>query len=170
MDFFIIFFVVIVLLLIIYWYGICVFLVLSWLNVFGLKFLLFVGNLFEVCKYGSVYLMMLEYVWKYGKVFVVFFGMKLFLVVVDFEMLKMIMVKEFFVFYNCMFLIFLLFMNLVVFFVCDEMWKWICNILMFLFSVWKMKLMVLLIEELCDVLMKKLEEIVDIGKLLLCKI
>lgn len=155
---------VIMLLLFIFWYGISGFKILKWLNVLGLKLLFFVGNFFDVCRYGSIYLMMFDFVKLYGKIFVVFFGRKFFFVVVDLEVLKMIMVKEFLLFYNWMILFLFLLMSVNVFFVCDEIWKCIWNILMFLFSVRKMKLMVLLIEELCDVLLRKFEGIVDIGK------
>ena len=154
----------IALLLITYWYGTRAFSVLSRLNVPGPKPLPFVGNLLEVHKYGSVHLMMSEYVRKYGKVFAVSLGMKPSLVVADPEMLKMIMVKEFSVFHNRMLPTPPPPMNSAVFSARDETWKRIRNILTPSFSARKMKLMVPLIEESCDVLMKKLKEIADTGK------
>lgn len=152
------------LLLFSYWYGTTGFSVLQRLKVPGPKPIPFFGNILDVRKYGSVHLMMLDYAKKYGKVFAVSLGRKPSLVVADPEMLKSVMVKDFVSFHNRMMPLPPPPMNANVFSARDETWKRIRNILTPSFSSKKMKLMVPLIEESCDVFLKELDQIADTGK------
>lgn len=160
----IVFAAVIFLLILLCWYGMLGFSVLNRLNVPGPRPLPFVGNILEVRKYGSVHLMIFDYVRKYGKIFAISLGTKPALVVADPEMLKTIMVKEFATFHNRMMTTPPPPMGSNVFSARDETWKRIRNILTPSFSARKMKLMVSLIEESCDVLLKKLESVADTGE------
>lgn len=155
---------VIVLLLLIYWYGTLGFSDLNQLNVPGPKPLPFIGNILEVRKYGSIHLMMSDYVRQYGKIFAISLGSKPSLVVADPEMLKTIMVKEFATFHNRKIPTPPPPMSSNVFSARDETWKRIRNILTPSFSARKMKLMVPLIEESCDVFIRKLEGIANTGE------
>lgn len=108
--------------------------------------------------------MMSDYVKQYGKIFAVSLGRKPSLVVADPEMLKTILVKEFSSFHNRMIPLPPPPMSSNVFSARDETWKRIRHILTPSFSARKMKLMVPLIEESCDVLLKKFEGIADTGE------
>lgn len=154
----------IALFVLIYWYGTSGFSVLKRLNVPGPKPLPFVGNILDVRKYGSIHLMMFDYVKKYGKVFAVSLGRKPSLVVADPERLKTVMVKEFSSFHNRLIPTPPPPMNSNVFSARDETWKRIRHILTPSFSARKMKLMVPLIEESCDVFLNELEGVADTGE------
>ena len=158
------------LLLFSYWYGTTGFSVLQRLKVPGPKPIPFVGNILDVRKYGSVHLMMLDYAKKYGKVFAVSLGRKPSLVVADPEMLKSVMVKDFMSFHNRMIPLPPPPMNANVFSARDETWRRIRNILTPSFSSKKMKLMVPLIEESCDIFLKELDQIADTGKRMILSI
>lgn len=74
--------------LFIYWCGMCGFVDFNKFNVGGLKFVLFFGNVLEIWKYDGLYCLYFDFFKKYGKVFIICLGGKLFLVVGDLELLK----------------------------------------------------------------------------------
>ena len=151
--------------LFLYWYGTRGFANLKKLNVPGPKPLPFIGNFLEARKYEGIQLMHLDYVKKYGKVFVICLGEKPSLVVADPELLKQIMIKDFANFRNHFeFIKPTPAFSKNVFNARDDTWKRIRNTLTPTFSAGKMKLMVPLIETSCDTLMEKLEKIADSGE------
>ena len=147
-----------------YWYGTSNKRLMSKLNVPGPKPRMFVGSLPEVKNHGGMHLMIYNYVREYGKVFAICIGRKPSLVVSDPEILKQIMIKNFANFRNRFFptrpqppL------SRSVFAAENDDWKRVRTILTPTFSAAKMKQMLPLIEESCDTLMKKLDEVADTG-------
>ena len=123
-----------------------------------------IGNLLDVRKFNGVHLLLCEYIKKYGKVFSFSMGAKPIVVIADPDILKQILVKDFWNFRNR-------FMQLKpkgaiaksVFLACDEDWKRVRTTLTPTFSAKKMKGMVSMIEESFDRLMEKIETVVDTG-------
>ena len=152
--------------LFLYWCGTRSFGDLKKLNVPGPKPLPFLGNFLEVRNYDGLHLMHLDYFKKYGKVFALCLGSRPSLVVGDPELLKQIMIKDFPSFRNR-------FQfepppntsaakNVSA--LRDNKWKRVRTTLTPTFTAGKMKLMVPLIEESCDMLVRKLAEFCDTGE------
>lgn len=159
--------IVLLIALFLYWCGTRSFGDLKKLNVSGPKPLPFLGNFLEVRNYDGLHLLHLDYFKKYGKVFALCLGARPSLVVGDPEMLKQIMIKDFPSFRNR-------FQfepppntstakNVSA--LRDNKWKQVRTTLTPTFTAGKMKLMVPLIEESCDTLVKKLEEFSNTGEL-----
>ncbi|XP_031561235.1 cytochrome P450 3A4-like [Actinia tenebrosa] len=149
----------------IYIYGTYPFRILKKLKIPGPQPLAFSGNLKEVEKHGGLHLALLEYKKKYGKVFSLCMGRHVAVVVADPDMLRQILVKDFASFRNRFFrfppnnkIKFGLMTAK------DDDWKRIRSTLTPTFSSGKLKQMVSLIEESCDVLVEKLEEVADTGR------
>ena len=153
--------------LFLYWYGTRGFADLKKLNVPGPKPIPFLGNFLEVRKYNGIYQMHLAFLKRYGKVFTICLGGRPSLVVADPELLKQIMVKDFPNFRNRFQFQKLANKTLAqnVGSSRDDKWKRIRNTLTPTFSAGKLKLMVPLMEKLCDTLLEKLEKIADSGEL-----
>ncbi|CAH3172959.1 unnamed protein product [Porites lobata] len=153
--------------LFLYWYGTRGFADLKKLNVPGPKPIPFLGNFLELRKYNGIYQMHLAFLKRYGKVFTICLGGRPSLVVADPELLKQIMVKDFPNFRNRFQFQKLANKTLAqnVGSSRDDKWKRIRNTLTPTFSAGKLKLMVPLMEKLCDTLLEKLEKIADSGEL-----
>ncbi|XP_073235905.1 cytochrome P450 3A11-like [Porites lutea] len=149
--------------LFLYWYGTRGFADLKKLNVPGPKPIPFLGNFLEVRNYNGIYQMHLAFLKRYGKVFTICLGGRPSLVVADPELLKQIMVKDFANFRNRFQFQKLANKTLAqnVGSSRDDKWKRIRNTLTPTFSAGKLKLMVPLMEKLCDTLLEKLEKIAD---------
>lgn len=125
-----------------------------------------VGNLPDVFKYGGIHKMLLQYFYKYGRVYKMCIGRTPSIVVTDPEIIKQIMVKEFwkfpnrppFVKPNPPF-------NSGLFLARDETWKRIRTTLTPTFTAAKLKQIVPLIEQASDSLMGKMEKFAESGKL-----
>ena len=151
--------------LFLYWYGTRGFADFKKLNVPGPKPLPFLGSFLHLRKYNGLYLLCVDYVKKYGKVFAICLGTRPTLVVAEPELAKQIITRDFQKFRNRFFVQrtrFPMSKNLLE--AKDERWKRIRNILSPTFSAGKMKLMVPLIEKSCDTLVEKLENVADSGK------
>ena len=151
-------------LLYIYWQGTRNQAILKKINAPGPKPWPFIGNTLDARKFNGVHLLLCNYIQKFGKVFAFTFGSKPSVVIADPDMLKQILVKDFWNFPN----------HAVrakipgpvgksVFFARDDTWKRIRTTLTPTFSAKKMKGMVALIEESCDRLMVKIEQVVGTG-------
>lgn len=148
----------------IYIYGTYSFRILKKLQIPGPQPLAFSGNLNEINKYGGLHLALLEYKKKYGKIFSLCMGRHVAIVVADPDMLRQILVKDFSCFRNRFFrfppsskIKFGLMTAK------DDDWKRIRSTLTPTFSSGKLKQMVSLIEESCDLLVEKLGEVADTG-------
>ena len=123
-----------------------------------------IGNLLDARKFNGFHLLLCDYIKKYGKVFSFSMGAKPIAVIADPDILKQILVKDFWNFRNR-------FMQVKpkgaiakgVFLARDEDWKRIRTTLTPTFSTKKMKGMVSMIEESYDRLMEKIEQVVDTG-------
>ena len=147
-------------LLLLYWYGTRGFADLKKLNVPGPKPLPFLGSFLHLRKYNGLHLLCADYVRRYGKVFAICLGTRPTLVITEPGLVKQIMTRDFQKFRNRVMVQSTGFpLNLLE--AKDETWKRIRNILTPTFSAGKMKLMVPLIENCCDTLMKKLEKVAD---------
>lgn len=108
----------------IYWFGILSYIVISYVVFFGFKFWFYFGNFLDVFKYGGLYKVFLEYGKRYGKVYKMFMGRDVIIVVVDLEMLKYIFVKDFYKFRNRLeFIVGRVFLSKGLFGVRDDDWK-----------------------------------------------
>lgn len=116
-DFCFIFGLLVIFVWLLYWCGIYWFFVFKNFGIFGFELWLFLGSIFEVYKFGGLYVMLLENMKCYGKIFVVCLGWLFIIVIIELEVLKIILVKEFisfrnwldevkfFFFFNCGFLV-----------------------------------------------------------------
>ena len=124
-----------------------------------------VGNLFDVFKYDGIHKMLLEYFYKYGRVYKICIGRTPAIVVCDPEIVKQIMVKEFskfpnrppFVKPNPPF-------DSGLFIARDEPWKRIRTTLTPTFTAAKLKQIVPLIENASDALRSKMQKFAETGK------
>lgn len=151
----------------IYIYGIYPFRILKKLQIPGPQPLAFSGNLNEVKKHGGLHLALLEFKKKYGKVFSLCMGKHVAVVVADPDMLRQILVKDFACFRNRFFRFPP--SNKIKFGLMtakDDDWKRIRSTLTPTFSSGKLKQMVSLIEESCDLLVEKIGEVADTGNAL----
>ena len=154
----------IIVLLYIYWRGTRNQAILKKINAPGPKPWPFIGNALDARKFNGMHLLLCDYIQKYGRVFVLTLS-KPSVVIADPDLLKQILVKDFWNFPNH-------FastkvpgaMGKSVFFARDNAWKRIRTTLTPTFSAKKMKGMVSMIEESCDRLMTKIERVVDTGK------
>lgn len=146
----------------VYWFGTVNFR----LSLKGPKPLPYLGNLLDIRKRGGLHKALLEYSRMYGKVFVIYQGRIPSIVVIDPEILRRVLVKDFPNFRNR----FPPFnppppLNSGLFFAKDEQWKRIRTIITPSFSGFKIKQMAPLIEVACDVMVKKLrEDVANTGK------
>ena len=135
------------------------------INVPGPRSWPFVGNLLDIRKFRGIHLLLCDYIQKYGKVFSLRLGSKLSVVIADSDILRQILVKDFWNFRNHFGQpAIVTAMGKSVFFARDEVWKRIRTTLTPSFSAKKMKGMVSLIEESLDKLMEKVEKVVGSGK------
>jgi len=125
----------------------------------------FVGNLLETRKFNGIHLLHFHHIQKYGKVFSICLGRKPTVVIADPDILKQILVKDFWNFRNRFLQVQINApIGKSVFFARDEAWKRIRATLSPSFSGKKMKGMVSLIEESHDRLMEKIEKVVGTGE------
>ena len=129
------------------------------LNLQGPKPLPYLGNLLDISKRGGIHKALLEYTKEYGKVFVIYQGRIPSIVVTDPEILRHVLVKDFATFRNR----YPPFnppppLDSGLFFAKDEQWKRIRTTITPSFSGFKIKQMVSLIEEACDIMVKKLRK------------
>ena len=135
------------------------------INVPGPRSWPFVGNLLDIRKFNGIHLLLCDYIQKYGKVFSLRLGSKLSVVVADPDIVKQILVKDFWNFRNHFGQpVIVAAMGKSVFFARDEAWKRIRTTLTPSFSAKKMKGMVSLIEESLDKLMEKVVKVTGTGK------
>ena len=150
--------------LLLYWCGTYRFSVLKSLHLPGPKPWPFLGNILEIKKYGGVHAMMFENMKRYGKIFAVYIGRLPAIVILDPDVLKQILVKDFSSFRNRsdagkpppplennLFA------------ARNEQWKRIRSILTPSYTSGKMKQMIPLMEDVVNVLMEKLENVADTG-------
>lgn len=127
-----------------------------------------VGNLPDVFKYGGIHKMLLQYFYKYGRVYKICIGRSPAIVVCDPEIVKQIMVKEFWKFPNRPpFLKPNPPFDSGLFVAENEKWKRIRTTLTPTFTASKLKQIVPLIEQASDALMSKMEKFAKTGKSLL---
>lgn len=124
-----------------------------------------VGNLPDVFKYDGIHKMLLQYFYKYGRVYKMCIGRTPAIVVCDPEIVKQIMVKEFWKFPNRPAFVkpnppF----NSGLFLARDDTWKRIRTTLTPTFTAAKLKQIVPLIEQASDALMGKMEKFAETGK------
>lgn len=138
--------------------------ILKEINAPGPKPWPFIGNTLDARKFNGFHLLLCDYIQKYGKVFAFTLGNKPSVVIADPDMLKQILVKDFWNFPNRPIRVKLAgAIGKSVFLARDETWKRIRAILTPSFSAKKMKGMVALIEESCDRLMARIEQVADTG-------
>ena len=124
----------------------------------------FIGNTLDTRKFNGVHLLLCDYIQRYGKVFAFTLGDRPSVVIADPDMLKQILVKDFWNFPNHAGRVDLAgSFSKSVFFARDDAWKRIRTTLTPTFSAKKIKGMIALIEESCDRLMTKIEQVVDTG-------
>jgi len=152
--------------LLLYWCGTYRFSVLKKLGLPGPKPWPFLGNILELITFGGLHAMLYENMRRYGKIYAVCLGRLPTIVITEPEVLKKILVKEFSSFrnrsdavkppppLNCGLLA-----------AKNEQWKRIRSILSPSYTTGKMKQMIPLMEDAVNVLIKKLEDVADTGRL-----
>ena len=154
----------VILLLFIYWQGTRNQAILKKINAPGPKPWPFIGNTLDARKFNGLHLLLCDYIQRYGNVFAFTLGDRPSVVIADPDMLKQILVKDFWNFPNHAGRVDLAgSFSKSVFFARDDAWKRIRTTLTPSFSAKKIKGMVALIEESCDRLMTKIEQVVDTG-------
>ena len=125
-----------------------------------------VGNLPDVFKYGGMHKMMLNYFYKYGRVHKMCFGRTPVIVVSDPEIVKQILVKDFWKFPNRpQFIKPNPPLSSGLFFARDKTWKRIRNTLTPTFTAAKLKHIVPIIDGASDRLMEKMKTFSETGKI-----
>ena len=123
-----------------------------------------VGNLPDVYKYGGLHKMLLNYFYKYGHVHKMCIGRTPTIVVTDTEIIKQIMVKDFWKFPNRpRFVRPKPPLNSALFITRDETWKRIRHTLTPIFTAAKLKQIVPLIETASEKLMTKMQAFAETG-------
>ena len=124
-----------------------------------------VGNLPDVFKYGGMHKMLLNNFYKYGRVYKLCIGRTPAIVVTDPEIIKQIMVKEFWKFPNRPpFVRVNPPLDSGLFVTRDDKWKRIRNTLTPTFTAAKLKQIVPIIEEASNVLVKNMQKFSETGQ------
>ena len=125
-----------------------------------------VGNLPDVFKYGGLHKLYLNYFYKYGRVYSFCIGRSPTIVVADPEIVKQIMVKEFWKFTNRpVFIKPNPPLNSALFLSRDDTWRRMRHILSPTFTAAKLKHIVPIIDEASDKLLSKMQTFFETGKL-----
>jgi cytochrome P450 len=157
--------VVLMLLALVYWNGVKNYSLIADIPLNGPKPWPYVGNLFDVFKYGGMHKQLLAYFKRYGRVHKMYIGRRPTIVVNDPEMVKIITVKEFSKFRNRpQFIKLHPPFSSALFFSRDDDWKRIRTTLTPTFSASKLKQIVPIIEKSCAQLDKKMDKFAETGK------
>ena len=124
-----------------------------------------IGNLVDIFKYGGIHKMLLNYFYKYGRVYKTCFGRTPIIVVTDPEIVKQIMVKDFWKFPNRpAFIQPNPPLNSGLFLARDGTWKRIRTTLTPTFTANKLKQIVPIIDDASHKLLAKMEKFSETGK------
>lgn len=149
----------------IYWFGISSYTVTSHVALPGPKPWPYLGNLLDASKYGGLHKAFLEYGKRYGKVYKMYMGRDAIIAVADPEMLKHILVKDFYKFRNRPeFIAGRAPLSKGLFGARDDDWKRVRSILTPTFSSFKLKEIVPIMEEAANILLSKFENFAKEGR------